>query len=98
MSVSNTPRSPRAHRQISVSGVAFAGQTMYGFVVKGSSRHILRRFVIGTANQCGFATSKAIVAPKSFKPGKYRVYVNAGPVLDKPHAIFSSFNITSRLL
>ena len=93
LDVSSTPRSPRAHRKVRVSGTPFAGKKLYGFVVKGTSRKILRRFAIGTGNVCGYATTKAIVAPKSFRAGSYRLYVNAGTKLDKPNAIQSGFRI-----
>lgn len=97
MSISGTPRSPRAHRRVSVSGTPFANQRMYGFVVKGTSRHILRRVYLGKANACGFVTSREIVAPRSFRPGSYRFYINAGPTLNKPRAIGNRFSITSRV-
>jgi hypothetical protein len=94
MSVSGTPRSPRAHRRVSVSGTPFANQRLYGFVVKGTSRKVLRRVSLGTANACGFVTSRQIVAPRSFRPGTYRFYINAGTTLNKARAIGSRFRIT----
>lgn len=93
LDVSTSPRSPRAKRKVSVSGTPFAGKKLYGFVVKGASKKVLRRFTIGTANVCGYATTKAVVAPRTFKRGTYRLYVNAGPKLDKPNAIQSGFRI-----
>jgi hypothetical protein len=59
---------------------------------------VLRRIPLGTANACGFATRKAIVAPGSYRPGTYRLYVNAGRSLDKAKAIHSSFRIIRRVL
>jgi hypothetical protein len=97
MDVSSTPRSPRARRKISASGLIFAGQPVYGFVVKGTSRKVLRRISLGVADVCGFVTKKAVVAPKSFRPGSYRFYVNAGKTLNKPLALFSTFRLTRRL-
>lgn len=96
LSVSSRPDSPRAHRRVSVSGTPFAGQRIYGFIVKGTSRHVLRRFLVGTGNACGFATARRVVAPRGYRTGTYRLYVNAGPRLDKAHAIWSSFRIFRR--
>ena len=98
LSVASRPTSPRAHRRVSVSGRPFAGQRLYGFVVKGTSRRVLRRLSLGTANECGFVTSRQIVAPRSFAPGSYRLYVNVGRTLDKSRALGSRFSITRRLL
>jgi hypothetical protein len=94
MNVSGHPTSPRAHRQISVSGTPFANQKVYGFVTHGSSTHVLRRISLGTGNVCGFVSTKGIVAPKTFKPGTYRLYINAGSKLDKALALESGFRIT----
>jgi hypothetical protein len=93
LDVSTTPRNPRAKRTVRVSGTPFAGKKLYGFVVKGTSRKILKRFSIGTGNVCGYASTKAVVAPKTFRHGTYRLYVNAGTKLDKPNAIMSGFRI-----
>jgi hypothetical protein len=93
LDVSTTPRNPRAKRTVRVSGTPFAAKKLYGFVVKGTSRKILKRFSIGTGNVCGYASTKAVVAPKTFKKGTYRLYVNAGTKLDKPNAIMSGFRI-----
>ena len=98
MSVASRPRSPRARRQVSISGTPFAGQRMYGFVVKGTSRRVLRRISLGTANACGFVTARQIVAPRSFRPGTYRLYINPGRSLDKARALGSRFSIIRRLL
>ena len=94
LSVSSKPRNPRLKRTVSVSGTPFAGKKMYGFVVKGTSRNVLRRISLGAANVCGFATTKAVVAPRSFRSGTYRLYVNAGTKLDKPNSVSFSFRIT----
>ena len=93
LDVSTTPRNPRAKRTVRVSGTPFAGKKLYGFIVKGTSRKILKRFSIGTGNVCGYARTKAVVAPKTFRRGTYRLYVNAGTKLDKPNAIMSGFRI-----
>lgn len=97
MDVSSSPRSPRAHRKITVSGTPFAGRAVYGFVVKGTSKHVLRRISLGAADGCGYVSAKGIVAPKSYRKGTYRFYINAGPTLNKPLALFSTFRISSRL-
>ena len=93
LDVSTTPRNPRAKRSVRVSGSPFAGKKLYGFVVKGTSRKILKRFSIGTGNVCGYASRKVVVAPKSFRKGTYRLYVNPGTKLDKPNSIMSGFRI-----
>lgn len=97
MDVSSTPRSPRAHRKITVSGTPFAGQALYGFVVHGTSSKVLRRISLGTADVCGYVAGTGIVAPKSYKTGSYRLYVNVGPTLNKSMALFSSFRISRGL-
>lgn len=94
MDVASTPRSPRAKRKITVSGTPFAGQAMYGFIVKGTSRNVLRRIKLGTADGCGYLVGRGVVAPKSFKRGSYRLYVNPGPTLKKDFALAFSFRIT----
>jgi hypothetical protein len=93
MSISSTPRSIRAHRKITVSGTPFAGQALYGFVVHGTSSKVLRRISLGTADGCGYVAGKGIVAPKSFKTGSYKLYVNAGPTLNKSLALSFSFRV-----
>ena len=78
MSVSDTPRSPRARRVVTVSGTPFAGRRLYGFIVRSNSNHVLRRFSLGTGDVCSFARTKAVVAPPDFALGMYRLYINAG--------------------
>jgi hypothetical protein len=95
ITVSSRPRSPRAHRLLRVSaGSTFAGKALYGFVVKPGASKVLRRFRVGKANACGYASTRAIVAPRSFRAGSYRVYVNAGRRLNKPRAVAYAFTIT----
>jgi len=98
MDVSSKPRSPRRKRKVAVSGSPFANQRLYGFIVKGTSRKVLRRISLGRANACGYVSSRQIVAPRSYRPGSYRLYVNAGRTLNKQRAIGSRFRITRRLL
>jgi hypothetical protein len=93
MDIASTPRSPRARRAITVSGTIFAGQQLYGFVVKGKNPKVLRRISLGAADGCGYLKSRGVVAPKSFKRGSYRFYVNAGKKLNKPLALGFSFRI-----
>ncbi|HTN25186.1 MAG TPA: hypothetical protein VL120_14440 [Solirubrobacteraceae bacterium] len=97
MDVATKPRSPRKKRKITVSGTPFAGQVLYGFVVKGTNPKILRKIKLGTADGCGYLVGKGVVAPKSFKRGTYRLYVNAGPKLNKNLALAFSFRITRGL-
>jgi hypothetical protein len=95
--VKNTPRSPRARRVIRVSGTPFAGQKLYGFVVRGSkSTRVLKRITIGTANACGYARTRGVVAPSNYRTGNYRLYINAGKKLDKSKGIGHGFRISRR--
>lgn len=93
LTVDTKPRSPRKGRNVRVSGTVFAGQTLYGFIVKPNSRKVLKKFKLGKADGCGYIRKKAIVAPRSYAKGNYRLYVNAGKTLDKEKAIYSSFRI-----
>jgi hypothetical protein len=97
MDVSTTPKSPRKKRAITVSGTPFAGQALYGFVVKGTGKKVLRRVSLGTADGCGYVRAKGVVAPKNFRTGTYRFYVNAGKTLNKPLGIYTSFRISRSL-
>jgi hypothetical protein len=97
MTIALKPRSIRAHRTVKVSGTPFAGLAMYGFITKGTNPKVLRRVSLGTGDGCGYTSAKVIVAPKSFKPGTYRLYVNPGTKLDKPKSIFRSFKISRSL-
>src|SRR3954447_8609879 len=95
ITVAATPNNPRKRRLLRVSGGGtFAGQTLYGFVVKPGSSRVLRRFRVGKANGCGYASTRAVVAPRSFRSGAYRVYVNAGRKLNKKLAVAYAFSIT----
>jgi hypothetical protein len=96
--VASRPTNPRKRRRVSVSGTPFADQRLYGFVVKGKSRHVLHRFLLGRADGCGFVSTKALVAPVPLRPGRFRLYVNAGKKLAKARAIGSGFRIYRTLL
>jgi hypothetical protein len=98
MDISSTPRRIKAHRKITVSGTPFAGQALYAFVVHGTGSKVLRRISLGTADVCGYVAGTGIVAPKSYQTGSYRLYVNAGPALNKNLALFFSFKIFRGLL
>lgn len=91
--VSTKPSNPRRRRRVAVSGTPFAGKTLHGFITKRSGNHVLRRFKLGTGNVCGYASAKKIVAPKGFRNGHYRLYVNAGGTLHKSQAIAYGFRI-----
>lgn len=94
MRVSPKPRNPRLARRVRVSaGRAFARRTLYGFVTKPGSGRVLRRIRLGRANVCGFASTRAVVAPRGQGGGSYVLYVNAGPRLDKDRAIAFGFRI-----
>lgn len=91
--VAARPSNPRRPRLVRVSGTPFAGKTLYGFVTKSKGTRVLRRFRLGKGNVCGFAGSKAIVAPSNFKSGTYQLYVNAGMRLNKPRALGYTFRL-----
>lgn len=97
LTISSRPRNIRRKRTVSVSGTPFANRGLSAFIVKGSkSRHVLRRIPLGRANACGFASAKGYTAPKSFRTGTYRIYINPGRKLDKKNAIYESFRIFRR--
>ncbi len=93
LSVALKPTSPRARRTVRVSGTPFAGKRLYGFITKGGSTRVLKRISLGTANGCGYVSTRAVVGPPGFRVGTYRFSINAGKKLDKPNAIFGSFRI-----
>lgn len=93
MDVSNKPRNPRRPRRVRVSGTPFAGKTLYGFVTRPGGRKVLRKFRLGKANACGFASSRQIVAPIDYRSGEYRLYINAGKRLNKARALAFSFRL-----
>ncbi|WP_026911586.1 hypothetical protein [Patulibacter minatonensis] len=88
------PRSPRSKRVVRVSAPAFAGQKLYGFIVRGKSgKKVLRKFSLGTGNTCGYARTRAVVAPRNYATGNYYLYINAGSKLNKDKAIGNGFRI-----
>lgn len=91
--VANTPRSPRAHRKVSVSGTPFANKTIYGFVTKPGSSTVLRKIPLGRGNACGYVSASRVVAPRTYRKGTYRLYINAGPTLKKSAALIFGFRI-----
>ena len=93
ISVVTKPISPRAKRRIRVSGTPFAGKTLYGFITKPGSNHVLRRFRLGRGGVCGYASSRQVLAPPSYRMGGYRLYVNAGRSLRRRHALVFPFRI-----
>lgn len=95
LSISSTPRSPRAHRKVAVSGTPFANQTLYGFVTKPGSSVVLRRVPLGRANACGYVSARRVIAPRRYRRGSYRLYVNAGPKLHRSKALAFAFRIGS---
>jgi hypothetical protein len=95
MDVSSSPRSPRAHRLVTVSGTPFANQTLYGFVTKPGSSRVLRRIPLGRSNVCGYVSARRVVAPKTYRRGSYRFYINAGSTLHKTKALSFGFRIGS---
>jgi hypothetical protein len=98
MKVASKPTSPRKLRRVTVSGTPFAGKRLYGFVVKGKSRHVLHRFSLGRGNVCGYVSKKALVAPTPLRYGRFRLYVNAGRKLDKARSLGYRFRIYRTVL
>jgi hypothetical protein len=98
LDVKTKPRNPRSARKVTVSGTPFAGQPVYGFITKGSSNRVLRRFSLGTGDVCGYTSKKAVVAPTNYAAGTYKLYVNAGAKLNKSAAIQSGFRIYRSVL
>ena len=96
LTVSSKPSSPHARRAIRVSGTPFAHRSVFGFITKSHGSHVLKRIALGRGNVCGFASTKAVVAPKDFRVGTYRLYINAGKKLNKRKALFTSFQIFRR--
>lgn len=96
ISVANRPTNPRKPRRVQVSGTPFAGRRLYGFVVKPNGSRVLRRISLGRGDVCGYASAKAIVAPRDFRTGTYRLYINAGKKLKKRDAIGTTFRIVRR--
>lgn len=89
------PRSPRSKRVVRISGTPFAGQKLHGFIVRGKhGKKVLKKFSLGTANACGYARTRAVVAPSNYRTGSYYLYINAGKKLDKNKALGSGFRIS----
>lgn len=92
--VSIRPSNPRKSRVVRVSATPFAGKKVYGFITRGSkSSKVLKRISLGTANVCGYARRKAVVAPSNYRTGSYRLYINAGTKLNKDQAVSYGFRI-----
>jgi hypothetical protein len=96
MTIASKPSSPHARRAIKVSGAPFAHRRVYGFITKNHGSHVLKRISLGRGNVCGFASTKAVVAPPDFREGTYRLYVNAGKKLNKRESLFTAFRIFRR--
>ena len=96
MSVSSKPTNPHSRRAIRVSGAPFANRRIYGFITTVHGSHVLKRIALGRGDVCGFTSTKAVVAPPSFKFGTYRLYVNAGKKLNKKLSLWTTFKIYRR--
>jgi len=94
LDVSSKPSSPSARRRVTVSGTPFAHKKVYGFIVKGKGKRVLRRISLGTGDVCGYTSAKQVVAPPGAPTGSYRLYVNAGKKLNKKKALAYAFTIT----
>ena len=93
IAVGSTPSSPRRARAVAVSGGPFAGKALYGFITRAGSTHVLRTFRVGKGNVCGYARTRHVVAPPSYRTGHYRLYVNAGRKLHPRSAVLYGFRI-----
>lgn len=93
LSVAAKPRRPERARTVRVSGTPFARKKLYGFVTSRRGKHVLRRFKIGRANRCGYAKTRAIVAPAPIRFGRFALYVNAGRKLARKRALPFAFRI-----
>ena len=94
LSIDTKPRNIRRARTVKVSGsLAASGKNLYAFITKGTSRKVLRRVSMGKANACGYTSRKIVVAPKSYRTGTYRMYINPGKTLSKRNAIATKFRI-----
>lgn len=96
--VASKPIDPRKRRRVTVSGTPFAHRRVYGFVVKGKSRHVLHRFRLGKGNVCGYVSHKVKVAPAHYRLGRYRLYINGGSRLNRNKALRYDFRIYRRYL
>jgi hypothetical protein len=93
MDVSSKPRNPASARTVTVSGTPFAGKSIYGFVTSSNGKKILKRIYIGRGDVCGYAKTKAVVAPPGVPSGKFRFYIFGGKTLNKKAALGSAFTI-----
>jgi hypothetical protein len=94
MEVGARPVNPRRARSVRVSGgPVFARKVLFGFVVREGSTKVLRRFRVGTANVCGYASTRAIVAPRANRVGSYRLYINAGKRLRPSQGLGYKFRL-----
>jgi hypothetical protein len=86
-SLSTRNRSLRSSLPFRASGAVFAGQKLSAFLVKGTGAKVIRRYSLGTANDCGYVSTKKAFA-RGRSTGSYRVYVQPGTRLDesKPFA------------
>lgn len=97
VTVSSKPRSPRRARRVKASGgLAFAGKRIYGFVTKGTSRKVRKRVSLGKANACGYVSRNGVIAPRNYRTGTYRFYINPGKKLSKRNALLYKFRIYRR--
>ena len=96
LAVGGRADSPTAKRRVQVGAAPYAGLPLFGFVTKPGSSKVLRRVSLGKGNACGYASKRAVVAPKVFRTGNYRFYINPGNKLRKSAAIYSSFRLFRR--
>ena len=78
-------------RTLSVSGTPFAGRKLYAFIVH--NRRVVRRFSIGRGNVCGYARRRVTIVPPGTPTGRYTLYVNAGPKLDRKFALSETYRV-----
>lgn len=92
------PQPFRRRVPVAVSGVQFANKTLYGFLVSFKGRpgrftKTLSRVTLGKADACGYLRKTVTLLPPKVKvpPGRFpQLYVNVGPKLDKPNAVWTT--------
>jgi hypothetical protein len=76
---------------LTVSGTPFAHKKLYAFVVH--NRRIVRRFYVGRANVCGYAKRRVTLVPRHTPRGRYQLYVNAGPKLNRRESLSQKYRV-----
>ena len=73
---------------------SYRGHALY--LAKGGCLKAMIAELFGRADGCGLASKRAVVAPKHFRVGNYRLYVNPGRKLKKSSALAYGFRLFTR--